>query len=67
MMGKDSTKANKRNSRHDPLHTQLADNPEHGMRKPTRQKFIDRNNKEDEVEVRKQTTQIPSTVVIPYL
>ncbi|KAI8092612.1 Bystin-domain-containing protein [Halteromyces radiatus] len=49
-MGKDSIKTNKRASRHDPLHAQLADNPEHGMRKATRQKFIDRNNKEEEVE-----------------
>ncbi|KAI8332613.1 Bystin-domain-containing protein [Chlamydoabsidia padenii] len=49
-MGKDAAKTNKRASRHDPLHAQLADNPEHGMRKPTRQKFIDRNNKEEEVE-----------------
>ncbi|KAI8338427.1 Bystin-domain-containing protein [Chlamydoabsidia padenii] len=49
-MGKDSTKTVKRTPRHDPLHAQLADNPEHGMRKATRQKFIDRNNKEDEVE-----------------
>ncbi|CAO3587758.1 unnamed protein product [Absidia cylindrospora] len=46
-MGKDATKTTKRTSRHDPLHAQLADNPEHGMRKTTRQKFIDRNSKED--------------------
>ncbi|ORZ21091.1 Bystin-domain-containing protein [Absidia repens] len=46
-MGKDATKTTKRASRHDPLHAQLADNPEHGMRKATRQKFIDRNNMED--------------------
>jgi essential nuclear protein 1 len=50
-MGKDSTKTAKRAPRHDPLHAQLADNPEHGMRKATRQKFIDRNNKEEKVEV----------------
>jgi essential nuclear protein 1 len=50
-MGKDNTKTAKRAPRHDPLHAQLADNPEHGMRKATRQKFVDRNNKEEKVEV----------------
>ncbi|ORZ15779.1 Bystin-domain-containing protein [Absidia repens] len=49
-MGKDATKTAKHTLRHDPLHAQLADNPEHGMRKHTRQKFADRNNKEEVVE-----------------
>ncbi|KAI9269273.1 Bystin-domain-containing protein [Phascolomyces articulosus] len=42
-MGKDKRSAGKA-PRHDPLHVELADNPDQGMRrKATRQKFIDRN------------------------
>ncbi|ORX58149.1 Bystin-domain-containing protein [Hesseltinella vesiculosa] len=48
-MGKDShSKA--RAPRHDPLHAQLADHPEQGMRKAPRQKFVDRNNREEQEE-----------------
>ncbi|KAI8067031.1 Bystin-domain-containing protein [Gilbertella persicaria] len=49
-MGKDATKGKgARAQRHDPLHVQLADMPENTlMKKAPRQKFIDRNSKEEE-------------------
>ncbi|KAI9302731.1 Bystin-domain-containing protein [Cunninghamella echinulata] len=49
-MGKDIGKTKNRSQRHDPLHVELADHPERGMRKAPRQKFVDRNNREDQVE-----------------
>ena len=48
-MGKDKRSGGKA-PRHDPLHAELADTPDQGMRrKTTRQKFVDRNQ-QDQVE-----------------
>ncbi|KAL0077530.1 Bystin-domain-containing protein [Phycomyces blakesleeanus] len=51
-MGKDNVRVKGAHApRHDPLHSQLADNPDQNRtRKAPRKKFIDRNNREDEVE-----------------
>lgn len=55
-MGKDSTKAKGRAQRHDPLHVQLADMPEsNSIQKAPRQKFVDRNNRAEDGEVRAPT------------
>lgn len=49
-MGKTSSKRNV--ERHDPLHVELADNPDQGMRRKTvRQKFVERNQRDETVEV----------------
>ncbi|KAI8062855.1 Bystin-domain-containing protein [Gongronella butleri] len=48
-MGKDLHNKS-RASRHDPLHAQLDDHPEQGFRKAPRQKFVDRNNREEQDE-----------------
>ncbi|KAF7726322.1 hypothetical protein EC973_008902 [Apophysomyces ossiformis] len=49
-MGKDNTKKTKV-LRHDPLHAQLLESPgQSSHRKTPRQKFIDRNNHEEEIE-----------------
>ena len=49
IMGKDKRSGGKA-PRHDPLHVELADTPDQGMRrKATRQKFVDRNQ-QDQVE-----------------
>ncbi|KAI8388450.1 Bystin-domain-containing protein [Radiomyces spectabilis] len=49
-MGKDTNKSKgARPMRHDPLHAQLADNPDQrAVRKAPRQKFVDRNNRSDD-------------------
>ncbi|KAI9323258.1 Bystin-domain-containing protein [Dichotomocladium elegans] len=48
-MGKTNAKRNI--ERHDPLHVELADNPDQGRkRKVVRQKFVERNQKEEQVE-----------------
>lgn len=49
-MGKTTSKRNV--ERHDPLHVELADNPDQGMRRKTvRQKFVERNQRDETVEV----------------
>ncbi|KAJ8657449.1 hypothetical protein O0I10_006751 [Lichtheimia ornata] len=48
-MGKTTSKRNV--ERHDPLHVELADNPDQGMRRKTvRQKFVERNQRDETVE-----------------
>ncbi|KAI8997601.1 Bystin-domain-containing protein [Pilobolus umbonatus] len=50
-MGKESGKSKSSRPRHDPLHVELNDVPEKTfLKKTTRQKFVDRNNKEEEME-----------------
>lgn len=51
-MGKESAKRQSRTQRHDPLHVELAGPTDQSpSSKAVRQKFLERNGKEDEVEV----------------
>lgn len=63
-MGKEAAKRQSRTQRHDPLHVELAGPADQSAgRKVARQKFLERNDREDEVEVGSSLISVRSVII----